>query len=152
MKMCIIHLESVGTKTSKNVHDVRKVVQGVTSVPYPIWIAFRCWKMIEIGVRVFNMCLSRFMVETSGYDSSWNNQVPLKRTFTSGVKHCLGSVHPWKRTDSACVDRWGVDANHRKNIDNLLEDLTWTVSDQINVCVARRRDKSLTHRWTVDRA
>ena len=34
--MNVGHLGSLETKTSKNVHDVRKLVQGGASIPLPI--------------------------------------------------------------------------------------------------------------------
>ena len=48
-------LESLGTKTSKNVHDVRKLVLEGTSVRKYIWRAFRSWKSMKLGWKVYNM-------------------------------------------------------------------------------------------------
>ena len=49
------------------------------------------------------------MVEMYGYDYPSTNHDPLKGTRASGVKHCLGRVHPRGGIDEACMDRRGVD-------------------------------------------
>ena len=50
---------------------------------------------MKFGGRVYFMCLSWLIVETSGYDSPWTNQGPFWRILSFfGQKHCLGSVHP----------------------------------------------------------
>ena len=54
------------------------------------------------GERVTMRCLSCFMVEMFGYDSLNTNQGPLRRTLASGVKNCLGSVHPREGIDDLC--------------------------------------------------
>ena len=116
--MNISHLGSLETKTFKNVHDVWKVVQGGTSVPKPIWLDFRSRKMMKIYGRVYNMCLSWFMVKTFGYESLSTNPRSLRRSFARGVEHCLSSVYPQKRTSGMCVDRRDIDDNCRPTLRN----------------------------------
>ena len=72
---------------------------------------------MKIDGRVYNMCLSRFIVETSRYDSTRTKK---GWTFAIGVKHCVGSVHPRECIDEACVDRRGIDAIHRPKLSQVI--------------------------------
>ena len=42
------HIGGLRTKISNNVHDVQKLVQKGTSVPKPIWVAFKSQKLWKI--------------------------------------------------------------------------------------------------------
>ena len=60
------HFGSLRTKTSKTVHDVRKLVLRGTSMPKPIWRDFKSWKSKKIGRKVVNRCLRWFMLKWPG--------------------------------------------------------------------------------------
>ena len=54
--------------------------------------------MRKICGRVYNMCLSGFIVETSMYNSPRTNQGPLRRILAFWGQDYLGSVHLRKET------------------------------------------------------
>ena len=105
--MYISHLGSLKIKTSRNVHDVRKLVQCAASVPYPIWQGFRSRKMMKIGGWVYNMCYCNFIVEISEYDPQRPNQGPWRRTFVFGSMIAQGSLHQWLVIKGPCSNRRG---------------------------------------------
>ena len=139
-------------KTSKNIHDVRKLVQWGTSVPQPIWLAFRSWKSMKFGRRVPNLCLSWFMVKTSGYDSPRTNQGPMRRTFSFwGQKHCLGGVHSRRElTERVWIDG-ALTPSVNQHLDILDNAQFEPVSELTYGCVARKGGRSSTHRRIVGR-
>ena len=81
---------------------------------------------MKINGMVSNMCLSKFMVEISGYDSSRTNQGTLRRNLARWSNHYLGTVHPRDAIDSLCMDRWGIVANCGQKLREIVESLTCT--------------------------
>ena len=78
---------------------------------------------MKIGGRVYNMCLSGFMVETSRYHSPRINQCPLRRTLAFLGQDCRGSVHPRGESIGRKLVDWASIPSVDKNLDKSLKRL-----------------------------
>ena len=68
---------------------------------------------MKIDGMISNMCLSKLMVEMSGYDFPRTNKGRLRRTLARWSQHYLGNVQRQEAIDDSCFDRRGIITNHK---------------------------------------
>ena len=106
---------------------------------------------MKIGVNVTNMCLSWFMVWTSGYNSPRTNQGPLRRLLARGSQHCLAvCTHEMQLMIHVLIDKASLPKNEQ-HLEKYLEPSPAQVSNKNHVCAARRSDVSSTDSRSIDR-
>ena len=144
------HSWSLETKTSKNVYDIRKLVLGCTSVPKPIWQAFRGQKMVKIGVSMYKFVKLDSCLKCAGKNPHGPTNDPWGGLLYVGVNTAWAVCND-ERPSMICVliDGASLPTIHQ-HLQKLLVTFHAQISNKNHGCAARRRPSPSTDPRSID--